>query len=72
MFFSLWRRKKDQNINVEVLICRMPGKAYARRKQVWMSGVNEVDSKIFSRAISAKVYFLLFIHHYTVYLLLLI
>nr|QXL90856.1 basic helix-loop-helix (bHLH) DNA-binding [Raphanus sativus]QXL90857.1 basic helix-loop-helix (bHLH) DNA-binding [Raphanus sativus] len=32
----------------------MPGKAYARRKQVWMSGVNEVDSKIFSRAISAK------------------
>ncbi|ESQ38593.1 hypothetical protein EUTSA_v10028584mg [Eutrema salsugineum] len=32
----------------------MPGKAYARRKHVWLSGANEVDSKIFSRAILAK------------------
>jgi len=33
----------------------MPGKAYARRKHVWLSGANEVDSKTFSRAILAKV-----------------
>ncbi|KAL0645669.1 hypothetical protein Bca4012_043960 [Brassica carinata] len=33
----------------------MPGKAYARRKHIWLSGANEVDNKIFSRAISAKV-----------------
>ncbi|CAA7033303.1 unnamed protein product [Microthlaspi erraticum] len=32
----------------------IPGKAYARRKYVWLSGANEVDSKIFSRAILAK------------------
>ncbi|CAB78105.1 putative protein [Arabidopsis thaliana] len=32
----------------------MPGKAYARRKHVWLSGANEVDSKTFSRAILAK------------------
>ncbi|KAL1219929.1 Transcription factor TT8 [Cardamine amara subsp. amara] len=32
----------------------MPGKAYARRKHVWLNGANEVDSKIFSRAILAK------------------
>ncbi|CAH2070747.1 unnamed protein product [Thlaspi arvense] len=32
----------------------MPGKAYARRKHVWLCGANEVDSKIFSRAILAK------------------
>ena len=68
--FSLWRKKSKYN--AEVLICRMPGKAYARRKHIWLSGANEVDNKIFSRAISAKVYFLLFIHHYTVHLFLLI
>nr|QFU95692.1 bHLH transcription factor [Brassica napus] len=32
----------------------MPGKAYARRKHIWLRGANEVDNKIFSRAISAK------------------
>ncbi|CAH8320563.1 unnamed protein product [Eruca vesicaria subsp. sativa] len=32
----------------------MPGKAYARRKHVWLSGANEVDCKIFCRAILAK------------------
>ncbi|CAN8246729.1 unnamed protein product [Cochlearia groenlandica] len=32
----------------------MPGKAYARRKYVWLNGANEVDNKIFSRAILAK------------------
>ncbi|KAL2323558.1 hypothetical protein Fmac_027937 [Flemingia macrophylla] len=32
----------------------LPGKAYARRQHVWLSGANEADSKIFSRAILAK------------------
>ncbi|KFK32044.1 hypothetical protein AALP_AA6G192900 [Arabis alpina] len=32
----------------------MPGKAYARSKHVWLSGANDADSKIFSRAILAK------------------
>ncbi|KAJ8748386.1 hypothetical protein K2173_003023 [Erythroxylum novogranatense] len=32
----------------------LPGKAYARRQHVWLSGANEVDSKTFSRAILAK------------------
>ncbi|MBA0852804.1 hypothetical protein Goshw_010002 [Gossypium schwendimanii] len=33
----------------------LPGKAYARRQHVWLTGANEVDSKTFSRAILAKV-----------------
>nr|TKS03537.1 basic helix-loop-helix protein A isoform X2 [Populus alba] len=32
----------------------LPGKAYARRKHVWLTGANEIDSKTFSRAILAK------------------
>lgn len=42
----------------------MPGKAYAKRKHVWLSSANEVDSKNFSRAILAKVikFFYIFIH----------
>lgn len=32
----------------------LPGKAYARRQHVWLTGTNEVDSKTFSRAILAK------------------
>ena len=36
-------------------VCRLPGKAYTRRQHVWLTGVNEVDSKVFSRAILAKV-----------------
>ncbi|KAH7517203.1 hypothetical protein FEM48_Zijuj09G0037600 [Ziziphus jujuba var. spinosa] len=32
----------------------LPGKAYTRRQHVWLTGANEVDSKIFSRAILAK------------------
>ncbi|KAM6541218.1 hypothetical protein CsatB_005665 [Cannabis sativa] len=32
----------------------LPGKAYSRRQHVWLTGANEVDSKIFSRAILAK------------------
>ncbi|XVF32594.1 hypothetical protein REPUB_Repub17cG0095700 [Reevesia pubescens] len=32
----------------------LPGKAYARRQHVWLTGANEVDSKIFARAILAK------------------
>ncbi|KAL5561660.1 hypothetical protein UlMin_031407 [Ulmus minor] len=32
----------------------LPGKAYAKRQHVWLTGANEVDSKIFSRAILAK------------------
>nr|BBM96383.1 bHLH transcription factor [Matthiola incana] len=32
----------------------IPGKAHARRKHIWLSGANEADSKIFSRAILAK------------------
>ncbi|XP_076952168.1 transcription factor BHLH42-like [Bidens hawaiensis] len=30
------------------------GEAYAKRKDLWLSGANEVDSKIFTRAILAK------------------
>ncbi|PON55299.1 Basic helix-loop-helix transcription factor [Parasponia andersonii] len=33
----------------------LPGKAYTRKQHVWLTGANEVDSKIFSRAILAKV-----------------
>lgn len=36
-------------------MCRLPGKAYAKRQHVWLTGANEVDSKVFSRAILAKV-----------------
>ncbi|KAG7970578.1 hypothetical protein I3843_07G091100 [Carya illinoinensis] len=32
----------------------LPGKAYARRQHVWLTGANDVDSKTFSRAILAK------------------
>lgn len=32
----------------------LPGKAYARRQHVWLTGANEADSKTFSRAILAK------------------
>ncbi|XVE77769.1 hypothetical protein DITRI_Ditri13aG0089600 [Diplodiscus trichospermus] len=32
----------------------LPGKAYAKRQHIWLTGANEVDSKIFSRAILAK------------------
>ncbi|GLT52737.1 hypothetical protein SLA2020_260590 [Shorea laevis] len=32
----------------------LPGKAYSRRQHTWLTGANEVDSKIFSRAILAK------------------
>ncbi|KAA8550881.1 hypothetical protein F0562_002565 [Nyssa sinensis] len=32
----------------------LPGKAYANRQHVWVTGANEVDSEVFSRAILAK------------------
>lgn len=32
----------------------LPGKAFAKNKHVWITGANEIDSKIFSRAILAK------------------
>ncbi|KAF8388051.1 hypothetical protein HHK36_026717 [Tetracentron sinense] len=32
----------------------LPGKAFARRKHVWLTGANEADSKVFTRAILAK------------------
>ncbi|CAK9151059.1 unnamed protein product [Ilex paraguariensis] len=32
----------------------LPGKAYVKRHHVWLTGANEVDSKVFSRAILAK------------------
>ncbi|XP_058083197.1 transcription factor BHLH42 isoform X2 [Magnolia sinica] len=32
----------------------LPGKAYSRRHHVWLTGANEADSKLFSRAILAK------------------
>lgn len=32
----------------------LPGKAFARRQHVWLTGANDVDSKVFSRAILAK------------------
>nr|WDQ29613.1 transcription factor MYC4 [Santalum album] len=32
----------------------LPGKAYSKRQHVWLTGANEVDSKVFSRAILAK------------------
>ncbi|XP_010545177.1 PREDICTED: truncated basic helix-loop-helix protein A [Tarenaya hassleriana] len=32
----------------------LPGKAYARKQHVWLSGANEVDCKTFSRSILAK------------------
>ncbi|KAK6164704.1 hypothetical protein DH2020_001568 [Rehmannia glutinosa] len=33
----------------------VPGKAYVKRQHVWLTRANEVDSKVFSRAILAKV-----------------
>lgn len=35
-------------------ISRLPGKAYAKRQHIWLTGANEVDSKVFSRTILAK------------------
>lgn len=35
--------------------CSLPGKAFVRRGHVWLTRANEADSKIFSRAILAKV-----------------
>ncbi|OAY72575.1 Basic helix-loop-helix protein A [Ananas comosus] len=32
----------------------LPGKAFARRRHVWLTRANEADSKVFSRAILAK------------------
>ncbi|KAL6839032.1 hypothetical protein ACP4OV_031086 [Aristida adscensionis] len=32
----------------------LPGRAFAKRGHVWLSGANHVDSKVFSRAILAK------------------
>ncbi|AES60907.1 bHLH transcription factor [Medicago truncatula] len=32
----------------------LPGRAYTKRQHIWLTGANEVDSKIFSRAILAK------------------
>ncbi|GAB2281177.1 Transcription factor bhlh42 [Dionaea muscipula] len=32
----------------------LPGKAYSKRQHAWLTGANEVDSKVFSRAILAK------------------
>ncbi|XP_027115730.1 transcription factor BHLH42-like isoform X1 [Coffea arabica] len=32
----------------------LPGRAYAKRQHVWLTGANEVDSKLFTRAILAK------------------
>nr|UUY86280.1 basic helix-loop-helix transcription factor 1 [Aglaonema commutatum] len=32
----------------------LPGKVFERQQPVWLSGANEVDSKVFSRAIIAK------------------
>ncbi|XAR61213.1 hypothetical protein NMG60_11034852 [Bertholletia excelsa] len=32
----------------------LPGKAYAKRQHVWLTGTNEVDSKVFDRAILAR------------------
>nr|GLL30676.1 bHLH2 transcription factor [Ipomoea trifida] len=32
----------------------LPGKAYAKRQHIWLTGANEVESKVFSRAILAK------------------
>lgn len=34
---------------------RLPGKAYTKRHHIWLAGANEADSKVFSRAILAKV-----------------
>nr|ABY26930.1 putative anthocyanin transcriptional regulator [Ipomoea alba] len=32
----------------------LPGKAYSKRQHIWLTGANEVESKVFSRAILAK------------------
>lgn len=37
------------------MLIRLPGKAYAKGHHMWLTGANEVDSKVFSRAILAKV-----------------
>ncbi|KAJ8438635.1 hypothetical protein Cgig2_016381 [Carnegiea gigantea] len=34
----------------------LPGKAYAEGRHIWLSGAHEVDNKIFSRSILAKVW----------------
>ncbi|KAF3681186.1 basic helix-loop-helix protein A [Capsicum annuum] len=33
----------------------LPGKAYSKKHHIWIMGANEVDSKVFCRAILAKV-----------------
>ncbi|CAI0377917.1 unnamed protein product [Linum tenue] len=42
------------HVRLLLLPSRLTGKAYAKRQHVWLSGANEVDSKIYSRAILAK------------------
>jgi hypothetical protein len=34
---------------------RLPGEAFVRRAHVWLCGANKADSKVFSRAILARV-----------------
>lgn len=36
--------------------CRLPGKAFESQQPVWLTHADEADSKIFSRAILAKVH----------------
>lgn len=36
--------------------CRLVGEAYAKQQHLWLTGANEVDSTVFTRAILAKVH----------------
>lgn len=49
------RSKLLQHIPILFYFSRLPGKAFAQQRYVWLSRANEADSKVFSRAILAKV-----------------
>lgn len=58
MFFFIVTRKPSIYKSYTCVVLshfRLPGEAFVRRAHVWLCGANKVDSKVFSRAILARV-----------------
>jgi len=59
MFFFVVTRKPSIYKSYTCVVLsnfRLPGEAFVRRVHVWLCGANKVDSKVFSRAILARVH----------------
>ena len=59
MFFFIVTRKPSIYKSYTCVVLsnfRLPGEAFVRRVHVWLCGANKVDSKVFSRAILARVH----------------